>query len=373
MSDQDSGQDKTEEPTEKRKQDSRNKGQVANSRELSSVGVLAAVSAVFVAWTPGLVQRMRTYAHRFFKEGPDNPEAFMADVPALLADGVITVVILVGPILGVATVAALLLTAGQVGLVWSWEPLEPKLEKLDPVQGLKNKLFSMQALVEWGKSMAKVVIVGVIAYKITMGWGPGLAELAGRDLEGSLRWTAGAIIRLVGYVLIPMLGLAIGDFAFQRWQTNDKMKMTREEMKREHKEMDGDPYMKAKRRQRAIQMSQNRLLAEVSEATVIVTNPSHYSVALKYELGQPGPPLLVAAGLDARAALIKDIARSKGIPRVENRSLARALYSSGTVGHPIPAELFEAVAEVLAFVYRVRQRNRPTARPGGAAPGAAPV
>ena len=373
MSDQDSGQDKTEEPTEKRKKDSREKGQVANSREVASVGVLVAVAGVFVAWTPGLSRRMQDYAHTFFKDAVDNPEAFTGDLPGLMADGIWTVLVLVGPILIAATAVALLLTAGQVGLVWSWKPLEPKLEKLDPIQGLKSKLFSSQALMEWGKSMAKVLIVGVIAYRLALNWSPGLADLAGRDLEGSLTWTAAAMIRLVGFVLLPMIGLAAADLAFQRWHTNEKMKMTREEMKREHKEMDGDPYMKAKRRQRAIQMSQNRLLAEVSEATVVVTNPSHYSVALRYEIGQAGPPILVAAGVDARAALIKDIARTKGIPRVENRPLARALYSEGTVGHPIPAELFEAVAEVLAFVFRVRERNRAAARAGGAVANAATV
>lgn len=369
----DSGQDKTEEPTEKRKKDGREKGQVAMSRELNSVGVLAAVVGVAAFWAPGLSRYMQRYTIRLFKDGVDNPEAFFGDLPLLMGNAVWVVLVLIGPILIGATVAALLLTISQVGFVWSWQPLEPKLEKLDPIQGLKNKLFSAQAVAEWLKSMAKVIIVGVVAWKVAVSWAPGLPDLAGRDLEGSLDWMAAVIIRLVGYVLLPMVALAAADFAFQRWNTNDKMKMTREELKREFKEMDGDPHMKGKRRQRAVQMSQNRLLAEVSEATVVVTNPSHYAVALRYEIGQVGPPIVVAVGADLMAARIKDIARTAGIPRIENRPLARALHGSSVVGHPIPADLFEAVAEVLAFVFRVRDRNRAAARPAAGFAGTQPA
>jgi len=370
---EDKGQDKTEEPTEKRKKDSREKGQVALSRELGSVGVLAGVVAVGAAWTPGMSRYMRDYTARIFKDGVDNPEAFFSDLPLLMGNAVWTVLVLIGPILLVAVVVALLLTAGQVGFVWSWQPLEPKLEKLDPIQGLKNKLFSAQAVAEWLKSMAKVVIVGVVSWKVAEAWARGGADLAGRYLEGSLGWMGAVLVRLVGFVLLPMIALAAADFAFQRWNTNEKMKMTREELKREFKEMDGDPHMKGKRRQRAVQMSQNRMLAEVAEATVVVTNPSHYAVALRYEIGQDGPPMVVAVGTDLMAARIKDLARTAGVPRIENRPLARALHATSVVGHPIPADLFEAVAEVLAFVFRVRDRNRSAARAGAGLAGTQPA
>ncbi len=142
----DKGQDKTEEPTEKRKKDGREKGQVALSRELGSVGVLAGVVAVGAVWTPGMARYLRDYTARIFKDGVDNPEAFFCDLPAFMADAVWTVIVMIGPILLVATVVALLLTISQVGFVWSWQPLEPKLEKLDPIQGLKTKLFSAQAV-----------------------------------------------------------------------------------------------------------------------------------------------------------------------------------------------------------------------------------
>lgn len=353
----DSGQDKTEEPTEKKRRDSREEGQVAHSREVDSLGVLAAAVGASVAWLPGMADALSDFATGIFRDGTQNPMSVMGDPGLLLQQGLTTVMLMVGPILLGAVLAAFALAAGQVGFVWSWKPMTPKAERLDPIKGLKNKLFSSQALMEWVKSMAKVTIVGVVAWMVAGANVSGLVELASRDLAGALTWTGLTLVKLVGFTLIPMSALAIGDFAFQRWHTNDQMKMTREEIKREHKESDGDPHMKAKRRQRMVAVSQNRMLAEVSEATVVVTNPDHYAVALKYEMGQEGPPLVLAMGVDLLAEKIKERARTAGVPRVENRPLARALYSSSVVGYPIRGDLFEAVAEVLAFVFRLRQRH----------------
>jgi len=353
----DSGQDKTEEPTEKKKRDSREEGQVAHSREVDSLGVLAAAVGAALAWLPGMAHALADFSTGIFRDGTQNPLAVVGDPEVMFREVMVTVLLMVGPILLGAVLAAFTLAAGQVGFVWSWKPLAPKAERLDPIKGLKNKLFSSQALVEWLKSMAKVVIVGVVAWMVAGHHVSGLVDLASRDLEGSLAWTGLGLARLVGFTLLPMGALALGDFAFQRWHTNHQMKMTREEVKREHKESEGDPHMKAKRRQRMVAVSQNRMLAEVSEATVVVTNPDHYAVALKYELGQEGPPVVLAMGVDLLAEKIKQRARTAGVPRVENRPLARALYSSSVVGYPIRGDLFEAVAEVLAFVFRLRQRH----------------
>lgn len=357
----DSGQDKTEEPTDKKKQDSREQGQVANSREVSSLGVLSAVGGAAMAWFPGMVQQIQSLCVDVLVDGAGHSEAFVSDLPGLLAKSVVVILTMVGPLLLGATVAAFALTAGQVGFVWSWKALEFKPDRLDPIQGIKNKMFSSNAVVEWVKSLLKVILVAAVAYNVALGWMDGLEQLSMKDLDGGLRWTVAVLLRLVAYTLLPMVILAAADLVFQRWNTNEKMKMTREEVKREHKESDGDPHMKAKRRQKAMQISQNRMLAEVAEATVVVTNPSHYAVALKYELGQGTPPIVVAAGVDALAEKIKELARTAGVPRVENRPLARALYSTSPVGHPIAHELFDAVAEVLAFVFRLKNRHGPGA------------
>jgi len=356
MSD-DSGQDKTEEPSEKKKQDSREKGEVAHSRELDSLGVIAAAFGTLAAWFPGMTRHASDFTVRMIKEGGNNPETFISDPLRLLEDSMMVVLMIVGPLLAASALVAFSLAAAQVGFVWSWKSMEPKLEKLDPIKGLKGKVASKQAFVEFLKSMAKVVIVGVVAYKLAILWAPGLTELAWKGLDGSLLWTASVMARLVGFILLPMSALALADFGFQRWNTNDKMKMTREDVKREHKESDGDPHMKAKRRGKMMAASQNRMLAEVTSATVVVTNPSHYAVALRYEVGQEGAPIVIATGVDLMAEKIKDLARTAGIPRVENRPLARALYSTSVVGHPIRSDLFEAVAEVLAFVFKLRARH----------------
>jgi len=209
--------------------------------------------------------------------------------------------------------------------------------------------------------MLKVVFVAFVAYRVLALHGPALTELPDYSIADGIAWTGALMARLVGYTLLAMLFIGIGDLFFAKWQLLRQMRMTLQELKDENKEMEGAPHMKAKVRKVMLQMSQNRLVSEVSEATVVIANPTHYAVAIRYEMGQIGPPLVVARGADARAQKIKEIARSAGVPRIENRPLARALYAICREGDEIPTELYEGVAEVLAFVYRLRQSRRPTA------------
>ncbi len=362
MSDeQDSGQDRTEEPTDKRRKDFREKGQVAQSRDLASVGVLAAVGLTVVAWWPSAVDAAGQMTVDLFAHGVGAPERLLAEPRALLLQGIWVMAVMCGPILLAGMVSGSLIAVAQVGISWSWKPLAPDLNRLNPIKGLQNKLFSAQAIAEWAKSMAKVILVGAVGYKVVMHSTIHLGELSLVGLVESTQRMGAAIGLLLGGLLLTMLVLSLGDLAFSKWQLMRKMRMTLQEMKQEHKESDGDPHMKAKRKQVMAKMSSNRLVAEVSEATVIVVNPTHYAVALKYELDGGGPPMVVARGVDEMARRIKDIARTNGIPRIENRPLARALYADSREGLPIPVELYEAVAEVLAFVYRLRESRRPGA------------
>ncbi len=368
----DSGQDKTEDPTPKRRKDFREKGKVAQSRDLASVGVLFAVGLATAAWWPFMVGSAEGLTLEFIGDGPANVEIFLKDPIDLLMLGMWKVLVIAGPILAVAVVAGLLIAIAQVGLMWSWKPLEPDLNKLNPITGIQQKIFSAQAMFEWVKAMAKVTVVGVVGYKLAVRYGAGLTELASASLRESVGWTGGIVARLLFFTLLVMLALAIGDYAFAKWQLLRKMRMTKQELKEEHKEMEGDPHMKAKVRRLMVEMSSNRLVAEVSDATVVVANPSHYAIAIRYEMGQAGPPIVVARGKDERAQKIKEIARSNGVPRIENRPLARALYASVKEGQEIPAGMYEAVAEVLAFVYRLRNRHKPQAAPA-APPELAPL
>jgi len=357
--DNDKGQDKTEDPTPKRREDFRKKGQVAQSKDLASVAVLLSVTFILVVWSPTLLRLSSDLCLEVMVGGVNNPGSYLLDPVEFLIGILWLLAKLIGPILAAAFVAALLASVGQVGLVVSWKPLEPDLNKLNPIKGLQQKMFSAQAVAEWLKAMLKVSIVGFVSWRMWDIYSPALNELAWRDLHGSVIWTMLLVAKLVAFTLLIMVALAVGDYAFSRWQLFQQMKMTMQELRDETKESDGDPYRNARIRQLMRELSSNRLLAEVGDATVVVTNPSHYAVALRYEMSQAGPPIVVARGSDLRAARIKDIARTAGIPRVENRPLARALYSNTRVGQEIPGDLYEAVAEVLAFVYRIRAAQRP--------------
>jgi flagellar biosynthesis protein FlhB len=373
MSDeQDKGQDKTEEPTDKRRRDFREKGKVAQSKDLASVGVLLAIGLSVVAWWPHMMGRAEEVTRDFLADGPANPNLFVADPIALLRFVVATLAWMVAPILLAAVVSGLLLAVAQVGLMWTWKPMEFDLNKLHPINGLKTKLFSLQAVFEWLKAMGKVTVIGAVCWKVIDAYSPVLTEMASYSLGESAARTGDVVIRLVGFCLLAMLALGILDLLWAKWQLLRKMRMTYQEMKDEHKDTEGDPYMKARLRKMMHALTQNRLVSEVSESTVVIANPTHYAIAIKYEMGQPGPPRVVARGADARAVKIKDIARSEGIPRIENRPLARALYAQCKEGQEVPVDLYEAVAEVLAFVYRLRQSRRP-ASAASAAPAPAPA
>jgi flagellar biosynthetic protein FlhB len=354
MAEEWSGQDRTEEPSDKRREDFRNRGQVAVSRELSSVGVLLFVSLALVASWPYVVREAGDFSRGVVARGALHPETLLADPTRLLFDCVLAVVRMSAPVLAAGLLAALLLGLAQAGLHWSWQSLQFDWNRLDPFQGLRQRLFSAHAAAEWVKSMAKVGIVGWIAWKLARQLAPSLPELALRDLAGASSWTGLLLWKLLGWSLLAMLVLAVADYAFVRWQLMRRMRMTRQELREEHKEQEGDPQLRARIRRLMQEVSRNRLVKEVTAATVVVSNPTHFAVALRYELGQKGPPRVVAKGVDSRAIRIQGIARSAGVPRIENRPLARALYAQCRVGQEVPAGLFEAVAEVLAFVYRVR-------------------
>lgn len=360
---QDSGQDRTEEPTDKRRKDFRDDGKVAQSRDLASVGVLLAVCGTMALWWPGMTAAAEELTRELFIHGTLAPQDYLADPERVFHLALMAGARMALPILGAGVVAALLVVPAQVGLHWSWKPLEAKPERLNPMTGLQQKMFSAQAIAEWVKAMAKVLLVAWVSYVIIGKHSAHVGELALVSLSEATSRTTLVIAQLVGALLLAMLILSLGDFAFQKWNLMRKMRMTREETKRENKESEGDPHMKAKARRLMVQMSANRLVAEVSEATAVIVNPTHYAVAVRYELGQGGPPLVVARGVDERARLIKDIARSKGVPRIENRPLARALYAQSREGSEIPVDLYEAVAEVLAFVYRLRRSQAPAAHP----------
>lgn len=347
-------QERTEEPTPRRREEARKRGQVARSRELAAVAVIGGgLLAFMLSGTFMLTQLF--YALRFFLGRPfptfDLQGAYLSFKYALKF-GVLSVL----PLMVFLIVISLLSHFAQTGGVAAWEALAPKAERINPVEGFK-RLFSLPSLVELAKSILKIIIISVVAYLVIRKHQEEILALLGEDL-----WKVGqgiyALSRdLVFKLLMALSVLAVFDFFFQRWEVERKLKMTREELKEELKQTEGDPWLKAKIRQIQREMARKRMMAEVPKADVVITNPDHVAVALRYKLGEMPAPQVVAKGRGFLAQKIKEIARDHGIPIVEDPPLARLIYARVEVEEYIPEDLYKAVAKVLAYVYKLKGKR----------------
>jgi flagellar biosynthetic protein FlhB len=237
--------------------------------------------------------------------------------------------------------------------LYTTKPLAPDLNKINPIQGM-GRLFSKRSLVEMVKSLVKVLVVGWVAYHTLEGYFDEALHLNETDLSATVAFMGrvAAVILFKSSGILLLLGIL--DFLYVRWEMEEKMKMTKQEQKEEHKETEGDPQVKAKVRAIQQSMARKRMMAEVPEADVVVTNPTHLSVALAYRQGEMAAPKVVAKGADALALRIREIAREHGVPIVENQPVARALYKI-ELEHFVPEELYKAVAEILAYVYGLKK------------------
>ncbi|MFW5680371.1 MAG: flagellar biosynthesis protein FlhB [Pseudomonadota bacterium] len=352
MSDEPEKGDKTEQPTQKRLEDAHREGQVANSRDLTSflllgVGVFL-LSPFGAAGFAQLLPPMRSFLER--------PHLIAGD-PAQLADvlvdaGFRTAAVLALPCLALMA-AAIFSSLAQHGVVLTLKPVTPQFSRISPLAGLK-RLFSPKSLAEAGKNIAKVVLVGAAAWFAIR---PDLAEIAASlslPLPAAMAHLQGWLVRACGAALMVVAAIALLDVVLQRHEHFQKMKMTRRQVKDEAKQTDGDPHVKAKIRQLRMERARHRMMAAVPDATVVITNPTHFAVALRYEQGRTPAPEVVAKGTDALAFRIRAVASEHGVPIVENRPLARALFADVDVGQTIPHAHFAAVAEVIGFVLQQR-------------------
>lgn len=349
--DQDKSQ-KTEEPTQKRLDDARKKGDAARSTDVPIWFMMLGIAVLIAASGPLLRMIARPLVSLI-----DHPHAFrLEDGGAMKLTGAViwSVAPAAAIVFGVLTFTALAGHLIQNPPAWTAEKMKPKLSKLNPMEGFK-RIFGPQGLMNLFKSILKLVaIVAALAYAV---W-PNLSllERAGAMEIGIL---VGALQSIAGRLLIATLvvvGLiAAIDYLFQKQQFNDRMKMSRQEIKDEHKQSEGDPQVKAKIRQLRYQRSQQRMMAAVPEATVIITNPTHYSIALKYDDETPAP-ICVAKGVDDLALRIREVAEEHKIPLIENPPLARALYANMDVDEVIPREHYEAVAKIISFVMRTKKK-----------------
>ena len=355
---EDSDQEKTEEPTGKRLEDAHKKGQIARSRELNTFVMLitSAVLLLMLGENMGnsLLAMMRTQ-FQLSREIIFDPVSPIIYLKQVMIDGVM----LIAPFMAVLVVAAIVAPLALGGWVFSWEALAPKLEKLDPIKGIP-RLFALRGLIELIKALLKILLIFGVTVLLSKHFLNELAGLGAEHLEQSI----GHALNMIGTCFLvlsaSLIVVVMFDVPYQLWDHNKKLKMTLQEIKDEMKESEGSPEVKARQRRTQMDMAQNRMMAQVSKADVIVTNPSHYAVALKYDQNSNGAPKLVAKGVDLIAAQIRLLATGANVPLVASPPLARALYYSTAIDKEIPKELYLAVAQVLAYIYQLniaRQNN----------------
>ncbi|MGE0081066.1 MAG: flagellar biosynthesis protein FlhB [Thiohalomonadaceae bacterium] len=347
------GQERTEQPTPKRLQEAREKGQVPRSRELSTAAtLLAGAGAFLIIGEPMMRSLMGLMAGGLTLSREDVFDT--AVMATRLAGSLIDGVWLAAPLFLLSIVAALAAAVALGGWSFSSEALSFKPEKLDPVKGL-GRVFSWRGVVEMLKGLAKFVVVATVAVLFLQIQGPRFLGLGAEPLMQGLAHTG----NLVGWAFLSvsaaMLLVVAVDVPFQLWDHNRQLKMTKQEIKEEFKQTEGSPDVKARQRRIQMQMAQRRMMEEVPKADVVITNPTHYAVALRYDAREMNAPVVVAKGADLLAARIRTIASENDVPILSAPPLARSLYHTTELGDPIPAGLYRAVAQVLAYVYHLRQ------------------
>ena len=352
------GGEKTEKATSKKREDARKKGSVMKSTEIVTAFILL-VAFFVIRISGGLIYRYTSqYTSRVITEYSIAQDSFTLNgLYRVFIDGLVTFIICVGPILAIVFITAFVANAAQVGFTFSAEAIMFKPNKINPITGFK-RMFSMKSTVNLIKSLLKVVVIGMIAYSYIKGKLDSIMMLM-RVSDVTLIVSKGLdiIFGLAFQTCVAMLILAVFDYAYQWWQFEKDIKMTKQEVKEEYKQMEGDPKVKSKIKEKQRQISMQRMMSEVPKADVVITNPTHFAIAIRYDLEVADAPVVLAKGQDYIAYRIKQIAMENDIEIVENKPLARSLYESTEIGEMIPAELYQAVAEVLAFVYNLKNKR----------------
>ncbi len=353
MAGHDEGAERSEEATPRRKQQAAEQGQVPRSRELSTLAMLVGGGAGLLALGPGLTERLAELMRSHF--ALDARKLFDAYAPQqALGEALAAMLGWLAPLFGLLLVLALLPTLAVGG--WNVRKFELKWQHLNPAKGLK-RMFSAQALAEAGKALGKVALVGLVAVWLLRRHGPELLALGAEPLPAALAHAGDALLWSALWLAAPLALVAGFDVPFQLWQHTRQLRMTLQEVKDEMKDTDGRPEIKGRIRQLQREFAQRRMMDKVPTADVVVSNPTHYAVALKYDQDTMAAPVVVAIGADAIALKIRTIAAGHAVPRVEAPRLARALYFNASLDQPIPASLYRAVAQVLAYLYELRAEH----------------
>lgn len=350
----DEGGEKTEKASQKKIEDSRKKGQVPKSNDVNNFVTLLGAFSFLLFFGPSLLasvkQKLSFYIassveverifspHQLFVEGASYFLKFL--------------LLLFLPMMIVGIVSNI----AQTGFLFSMESLKPQFSKLNPIQGFKE-MFSQRKWFDLLKNTLKLVLVVFISWQFVVNKQEDLLNLSYMKITDSL-YILGMFIRDLMIRIILLVGaMSVADYAFQRYKFMDDLKMSKQEQKEEYKQMEGDPFIKGLRRQKQREIAMSQMMKMVPEATVIVVNPTHYSVALRYRMDQDNAPVVLAKGLDAKALKIREIAKEHDIPIIENRPLARSLYATVDINQEIPFEMYEAVKDLLVLVYELERKK----------------
>lgn len=344
---------KTEKATSRQRKKARDEGEVVKSTELIAFLTFSGIFLVMVIFGKTTMIKLQEVIKHFY--GRDSFHLNDAVFQSLVLEGELKFFLIILPFLATILIMVFLGSFAQFGWLFTLKPLEPKFNKLNPIKGFQNQMLSLNTLAELAKTVIKVVVISYVCYKAFTPYIYDLPPLSEMSLFYILEVLYKILFRVCVYTAIVLAFLAIIDWAFQKYRYEDKLKMTKQEVKDEMKDIEGNPEIKRRRFQKMIELSRKRMMAAVPTADVVVTNPTHFAVALKYEKDMFSPKV-VAKGQGFVALKIKEIAKENNVPTVEDKPLARALFKMVDVDEFIPEKLFKAVAEVLAYVYKLNKK-----------------
>ncbi len=352
------GGEKTEEPTAKKLEDARKEGQVSKSKELTNAAQLLMVFLVLKFWVGSMGNYFIGIFDNIYNQIPEYATFYSGSFPEatfnkIFVEIILKMLLIMAPVLLLGVAVVFVSDLLQVKWRPTAKPLTPKFSKINPANGIK-RIFSANSLVELLKSILKIVIIGYATYSYLKKNAPSIYLVYDLGLTQTIGALGNLVIGLGLRITIWYLIIAVLDFAYQKWKFHDDMKMTKQEVKDEYKNQEGNPEIKSKQRQRMQEASRRRMMQQLPEADVVITNPTHYAVAIKYDPEQFDAPYIVAKGADYLAQKIKETAKENHIEIVENKPLARMLYANVEIGQVVPPELYQAVAEVLAYVYHLK-------------------
>ncbi len=345
---------KTEKATPKKRQDARKKGQVFQSRELSSAFLLVLVFLYLKIFGKYIYIELAAFTNKMFEEYAKTRNFYTINGFSVLFIDTMTVLLkTVGPVFAIAVVASLVGAYSQVGFIFTLDPIAIKLNRLNPIQGFK-RIFSLRGLTELLKALIKILIVGSVVYFFLKNEVYNILRLMYLGAAQSGTYIVNTSINAALKICMLLVIFGIIDYGYQWWEYEKSLRMSKQELKEEYKQVEGNPEVKSRIKQKQRQISMKRMMHEVPDADVVITNPTHYAVAVKYDAKLHEAPFVVAKGQNYIAIRIKDIARQNKVEIVENKELARTIYNTVEVGELIPPELYQAVAEILAYIYSLK-------------------